>query len=118
MTVLILTLTGSAGAAARYLVTGIIQERTRSLLPLGTAVVNIAGAFALGLVIGASPERLGNLSLAAVGFMGGFTTFSTWMVESLRLGLVPRPSLRSVANLGLLAALGIAAAALGYHMVN
>ena len=50
--------------------------------------------------------------------MGGFTTFSTWMVETVALGVVPRPSLRAVINLYGLAALGVLVVALGYYSTN
>jgi CrcB protein len=117
MTIVVAALTGSAGALARYLVSGLIQERTRSAMPVGTAAVNVAGALALGLVVGAGDLAAG-WSVAGVGFLGGFTTFSTWMVETARLGVVPRPSPRAVMNLVGTAVLGIACVSLGYHATN
>lgn len=115
MTILIGTFAGSLGAVARYLLSGALQSRTRSAFPVGTAVVNLLGALGLGVVLGIDPTPTGWL-LAASGFTAGFTTFSTWMVETARLGVLPRPSARAVANLILLATLGIAFAALGYYL--
>ncbi len=58
--------------------------------PIGTFVVNLTGSFALGVLVGASvAERVA--FLLGTGFMGGYTTFSTWMVESVRLGEVGEP---------------------------
>lgn len=117
MTVLVGAAAGSLGAVARYLVSWAIQKRTRSAMPLGTAAVNLVGAFIVGLVIGVDPAPTGWL-LAVSGFAAGFTTFSTWMVETARLGLFPRPSNRAVVNLVLLSILGVACAALGYYVMN
>ncbi|MEX1037270.1 MAG: CrcB family protein [Acidimicrobiia bacterium] len=117
MTVLIGAVAGSLGAVARYLVSGAIQTRTRSAMPLGTAAVNLVGAFIVGLVIGVDTTPTGWL-LAVSGFAAGFTTFSTWMVETARLGLFPRPSARAVVNLVVMTVLGIACIAIGYYVTN
>jgi CrcB protein len=86
-------------------------------MPVGTAAVNLIGAFALGMIVGVGQAPTGWL-LAAAGFTAGFTTFSTWMVETARLGLFPRPSMRSTANLVVLAMVGVLCAALGYYVMN
>lgn len=116
MTVMILTATGSVGAVARYFVSGVVQDRSGSLLPVGTAAVNLLGAFVLGLLVGIGDS--GPWWDAAVGFVGGFTTFSTWMLETARLGTLSRTSMRAVANLLVVATLGVAIAALGYWLTN
>jgi fluoride exporter len=115
MTILIGAFAGSVGAVARYLLSGAIQKRTRSGLPVGTAVVNLLGALGVGMVLGIDPTPTGWL-LAASGFTAGFTTFSTWMVETARLGVLPRPTARATGNLVLLSILGVACAALGYYV--
>lgn len=115
MTILVGTFAGSLGAVARYLLSGAIQRRTRSTMPVGTTVVNLLGALGVGVVLGIDPTPTGWL-LAASGFTAGFTTFSTWMVETARLGLFPRPTPRATANLVLLAVAGVACAALGYYV--
>jgi CrcB protein len=68
-----MTLAGSLGALARWRV-GL------ALAPRGTLVVNLTGAFAAGVVTGAGVSATA-LLIAGTGFLGGYTTFSTWMVE-------------------------------------
>lgn len=114
MTIVLTALAGSAGALVRYLVSGVVQRRSGSSMPLGTATVNLAGAFLLGVVLGAGGDTA--WSTVAAGFTGGLTTFSTWMVETIGLGVVPRPTARAVINLTVLAASGVALAALGYRL--
>jgi len=117
MTLLVTAAAGSIGALARYLLSGTVQQRTGSQMPIGTAVVNLTGALALGLVVGAAalPSML---TLAGIGFIGGFTTFSTWIVETVRLGILPRPTLRSMLNLVVMPTLGVMLAGLGYYLTN
>ncbi len=50
---------------------------------MGTLAVNLTGAFALGLLWGAG-VRGDALMICGTGFLGAYTTFSTWMVEALR----------------------------------
>ncbi len=113
--VIIAALAGSVGAVCRYTAGGFVQRRTESSMPLGTLAVNLIGALLLGLVAGADGLSHGPAT-AAAGFMGGFTTFSTWMVETSRLGLLPKPTPRAVINLTAMAALGVALAAAGFHL--
>jgi CrcB protein len=103
---------GAVGAACRYLVSGVVQERSDSDFPLGTLVVNLAGSFLLGAVAGAGTLTSWT-TLALVGFLGGFTTFSTWMIETVRLG-IGSSTARAVANLMLTLVAGVALAAAGY----
>jgi len=112
-----IAIAGSFGALARYQLSAIIQRRTQSSVPFGTAVVNLVGAFGLGLVLGSDPNPTGPLLMAA-GFTGGFTTFSTWMIETARLGILPKLTTRATLNLTVLALFGVACAALGYHLTS
>jgi fluoride exporter len=80
---------GGFGCVARYLVSGWTYLLLGRSLPYGTLLVNVVGSFLLGLLMTfglrstlLSPEiRIG----LTVGFMGGFTTFSTFSYETLRL---------------------------------
>lgn len=114
MSLLLASFAGSAGAVCRYLVSGWVQRGSASDFPMGTLVVNVLGALGLGLVLGAgSVESMTTIALA--GFFGGFTTFSTWMIETVRLGLSGRQATMSilVSVVG-----GVAAAAVGYTLVS
>jgi CrcB protein len=93
-----------------------VQQQTRSDFPLGTLAVNLAGAFLLGLLAGGDDPHSA-LNLAGIGFLGGFTTFSTWMIETIRLGIPPLRG-RAVANLALTLLAGIMLAAFGYSLSN
>jgi fluoride exporter len=76
---------GAAGAYARFTATAQITRRRSSAFPWGTFSVNLTGGFALGVLTGLG---IGDdaLFVFGTGFLGGYTTFSTWMVESQRLG--------------------------------
>ncbi|MCL1597945.1 MAG: CrcB family protein [Actinomycetia bacterium] len=116
MTLLIVATAGSLGAAVRYAVSGVVQRRSGSHMPIGTAVVNLIGAFVLGLIIGTGSSSA--VAIAVVGFTGGFTTFSTWMVETVRLGLLPTPTVRSMLNLVVVPTVGVMLAAFGYYLTG
>jgi CrcB protein len=82
--VLVIGLFGAVGAVARFLLDGVVSARADSIFPWGTLVVNLTGAFALGFVTG---KLSGDAQLlVGTGLLGGYTTFSTWMFESHRLG--------------------------------
>jgi CrcB protein len=116
MTVLVGIFAGALGALCRYLLSGVVQERTRSDFPVGTLTVNLTGAFLLGTVAGVDHLQ-STATLAAAGLLGGFTTFSTWMIETIRLGSPPIRS-RALTNLALTLLAGIALAAAGYSLTN
>lgn len=85
---LLVSIAAGLGAVARYLLDTVIQHRHRGTFPLGTLTINLVGSFVLGLVTGlATHHGLSSRTtiVAGVGFCGGFTTFSTWMWESLVL---------------------------------
>ncbi|CAN5595115.1 fluoride efflux transporter CrcB [soil metagenome] len=89
MPLLLIGLGGFAGAIARYLVDGFISERTGGSFPFGTMVVNVSGAFAVGLLFALTTDRAILPAEIRVpvqfGFIGAYTTFSTVMLESWRL---------------------------------
>jgi CrcB protein len=72
---------GGLGSIARVLVDGTFARRT---LPLGTLVVNLSGAFVLGVLAGAGVGG-DAYRLVATGLLGSYTTFSTWMLDAHRL---------------------------------
>ena len=76
---------GGLGAIARFLVDSTVAERAGRDFPFGTLVVNLSGALLLGVVVGATLSSTG-YRLVGTGFLGAYTTFSTWALESHRLG--------------------------------
>ena len=78
-------LLGGLGAVARVVLGAAVDMRADSPFPWGTLAVNASGAFALGVIVGAG-LRGDAATLAATGFLGAFTTFSTWVVDARLLG--------------------------------
>ncbi len=79
---------GAMGASARYLLDAVVGARTRALFPWGTFVVNVTGSLAAGLLAGAALHQPLPTELRVViggGFLGAFTTFSTFTFETVRL---------------------------------
>ena len=112
---------GALGAAARYGLDGFISDRTSGSFPWGILVVNVSGAFALGLIYTFMTSRFaGDPSLRVwltTGFLGAYTTFSTLTLDSVRL-LEDKAYLLAMANsLGSLV-IGLAAAAAGIAVGN
>jgi CrcB protein len=103
---------GGLGALARFGLTLLVADRLHPHLPVGTLAVNLSGAFLLGLLAGAAVEGDARL-LLGVGLLGAYTTFSTWMVETQRIGEAGRRRI-AVTNLVLSIVLGLAAVALGH----
>jgi CrcB protein len=83
--VLAIGLVGGVGAVARFLIDGAVAERAASEFPAGTFAVNVTGSFLLGVVAGAGVTG-DALVVVATGLLGSYTTFSTWIFESERLG--------------------------------
>jgi CrcB protein len=102
---------GGLGALARFLLDAVVSERAGGELPWGTLAVNISGAFVLGLVVGL-PLRGDALLIAGAGALGSYTTFSTWMLESHRLGEEGELPL-GIINVAASLIAGVGAAAIG-----
>jgi CrcB protein len=107
---------GFAGAVSRYLVDGFVADRTGGGFPWGTLAVNASGTFLLGLLFAMTAERAilpadvrGPLM---IGYLGAYTTFSTYMLESWRLVEGGSIGLAMV-NLGGSIAVGIVAVVAG-----
>lgn len=116
---LLVAIGGMLGAIARYWLGGVLSQRWPLALPVETLVINVSGSFLLGFLTSAGIEY-GVISqpwrLAfGVGFLGAYTTFSTWQVESLRL--LQQGSTRfAVLNLSVSVALELLAAWTGYWL--
>jgi fluoride exporter len=109
-------LAGGAGAVLRFVVDGAVARRAARSIPFGTLTVNISGAALLGLLGGLALSRHAAL-LADTAFIGSYTTFSTWMLETQRLG-EERQVRHAVTNLVASIVLGIAAALLGQWIAS
>lgn len=104
-------LIGGAGSVLRFLVDGAIASRTASAFPYGTLVVNLSGSVALGLLAGLALSHDEAL-LAGTAAVGSYTTFSTWMFETQRLG-EERQTSNLAANVLVSLVAGVGAAAIG-----
>jgi CrcB protein len=121
MTILVLALGATLGAAARYYVTLWMEARFGAAFPYGTLLINVLGSFLLGAFITLSSEwstigpelRL----LVATGFCGSFTTFSTFSNETLFL-LTSGSYLSAVLNVVGSVLLGLLGAVLGVVLVR
>jgi len=100
-------LLGGFGAISRFLLDRTVSARSASAFPLGTLTVNLLGALILGILVGSGVSG-DALRLLALGLLGGFTTFSTWVFETHRLA--EDALLRvAAANIGVSLVLGVVA---------
>ena len=80
---------GALGAMARYWIGNLVAARFPTRFPLGTLIINVSGSFIVGFFLAVVSERVNihsNWKLAvAVGFVGAYTTFSTFEYETFRL---------------------------------
>jgi CrcB protein len=104
-------LLGGIGSVLRFLLDRAVIRRVARPFPLGTLAVNVSGAALLGLLGGLALSKDAAL-LAGTAFVGAYTTFSTWMLETQRLG-EERQTWAAGANIVVSVVLGIAAAFLG-----
>lgn len=119
MTVVLAVAAGSAlGGAGRYLL-GLVLQRPGLGFPVATLLVNVLGCFAIGLVLRHSlvPEAMSPATRAflTAGVCGGFTTFSTFSVETLAL-LESGAWGRGAAYITASVVLSVGAAAIGYGL--
>ena len=79
---------GGVGAIARYALGVWIAERLGTAFPWGTWIINVTGSLVIGLVLTVLTERVVDPAwrlLLVVGFLGGYTTFSSYTFEALTL---------------------------------
>ena len=89
--ILLVAVGGAVGSVARYLMASSIQTATGWEFPLGTVLVNILGCFLIGvlyvLLIARPDPRQDLRALLMVGVMGGFTTFSSFSLETVTMAM-------------------------------
>ncbi|MEQ1802391.1 MAG: fluoride efflux transporter CrcB [Gammaproteobacteria bacterium] len=118
---------GAAGSVLRYLVSGVSQRLlvpgagSLAALPAGTLVVNVTGSLLIGLLAGLAESRsvFGPEArlLLVTGFLGGYTTFSAFSLETLLL-LRAGQSATAFATVALQVLLGVAAAWAGFALAT
>ncbi len=114
ITALLVLVCSGVGATARFLLDAAVQSRRGTGFPLGTLVVNLGGAFLLGLLAGlAPPSRL--MLVLGTATIGSYTTFSTWMLETHRPLEDGEPRVARW-NLAVSLAAGLGAVALGHAL--
>lgn len=104
----VVAVAGGVGSALRHLVDTAIQARIDGpgSYPVGTTVINLTGSLLLGLLTGYASVHAPDapwLTVAGTGLLGGYTTFSTASVETVRLLLRRRYGAGLLNGLGLLA---------------
>lgn len=108
---------GSAlGGVLRYLLGGFVQRATSGTFPIGTLIINITGSFLLGLLYRYSADSAAITpevrAMLTIGLCGGYTTFSTFSYETVRL-LEDGEFGRALAYIGLSVVISVAATMLG-----
>ncbi len=117
---LLVAIFGGLGAITRYMLDRAIMGRLTTEFPIGTLVINLSGAFLLGIVVGLGTRGLlpTNVSIAiGDGFIGAYTTFSTLTFESLALASEGSISFGVVNMLGTVV-LATFLAYLGIHLAH
>jgi CrcB protein len=102
-------LAGGVGAVLRYVVDRAVARVAGTRFPWGIVLVNVTGSFALGLLTAALPEAL---FLLGAGLLGGYTTFSTAMLDTVSLWRNGARRASALHAVGMLL-LGLLAAGLG-----
>lgn len=89
MQILLISVFGIMGVLSRFLITQICQKVILTFFPVSTLAINLIGSFLIGVVyvLGTEKQLISeDLRIALmVGFLGGFTTFSAFSLESYRL---------------------------------
>ncbi|MGA2836930.1 MAG: fluoride efflux transporter CrcB [Acidimicrobiales bacterium] len=115
MTVVLVTVAGAVGALLRYEVELTVRRRRGAHLPLGILLINVSGAFVLGVLAGMAEHHgvpTSVVTVAGTGLIGAYTTFSTFSFDTV--SLVEHDRLRAaVANVAVSLVLGLGAAAAG-----
>jgi CrcB protein len=117
MTLALVMLGAAVGAPSRWLLDQGVQSRWERVFPLGTLTINVLGCALLGFLLGlasrgsATPELI---ALAGTGFCGGFTTYSTFGFETLRLA-EEGARLEAFLNVAISLTLGLLASLAGWY---
>ncbi|MEM6326724.1 MAG: fluoride efflux transporter CrcB [Bacteroidota bacterium] len=116
-TALLVALGGAAGALARWGVSEGMARWLGTAAPWGTWTANVLGCFLIGLAMPTLSASDPRRALLVVGFLGAFTTFSTYSAETLHLWETGRAGL-ALANAAGSVVVGLAACALGLALAR
>ena len=121
MRLLLIAVFGAIGTLARYGLQGVVQIRVGSTFPYGTLLVNLTGCFLLGLIGQITLNRMivppeWRVAIA-VGFFGGYTTFSSFSWETAKM-LEAGEWLRASAYVAASVVLGLLLSATGIRLAN
>jgi len=112
MILLLVGLAGAAGVVARYAISSPFHA---DALPWATVGINVVGSLLLGVLVSSHTFGEDFRTVAGVGFLGGFTTFSTFTVQAFLDVEAGEPG-RAFVYVGISLFLGLAAAAGGYYL--
>ena len=121
LNLIIVFIGGGIGSIARYIVTNITKSILPITFPFGTLTVNIFGSFLMGVVMTLIATRLTSSSeqvrlFFAVGLLGGFTTFSSFSMETLTL-IEKHEIIYAITSVATNVILGLFAAYLGTKII-
>ncbi len=121
MKIFLIALFGAIGTLARYGLQGVVQLRIGSVFPYGTLLINLSGCFLLGLIGQLTLNRMlvsADVRMAiAVGFFGGYTTFSSFGWETAKM-LEDGEWLRATTYVGTSVFAGILLSIVGIRLAN
>lgn len=114
MDILLVGIGGVLGSLLRYTIDGFISKRVKGAFPLDTFIINLTGAFLVGFLSGLVLNLYLN-KLLVIGFLGAYTTFSTFMAEGINL-IDKNKKFNSYAYVVISTVLGLVLCYLGYTL--
>ncbi len=118
--IIAIALGGSLGAVSRYLLSKYVSGYFGAIFPWGTLAVNLIGSLLIGFLFGLAEKTIIPASIRTfvmIGFIGAFTTFSTYVLESVNLFRDGEIKL-GLLNIGISNILGIGCIILGFYMAS
>lgn len=112
--ILLISAGGFLGAICRYKLSLLLNSQMTGKIPKGTLLINLTGSFLLGVIMGADSSEDVRL-LLGTGFMGAFTTFSTFNLEAVKL-IQTSAKLKAVIYIVLTYVCGITLAFIGFFI--